>query len=324
LKRGGFIMACGTWSVDSGNGLDDLFVAWSSEGEVIVYQGTDPASANTWALVNVYYCGAPIGRRCMFPVGGDLLLMTEDGVLPISSLIRTDRAVAGEKALTKRIRQAYSTAVQRARDVFGWQLISHPIRNMALLNVPAGGSEPIYQFAFNTITGAWSRFYGWDALSWAQFENEIYFGSDDGVVYKAETGGTDNAAAISAQVLPSYMHLGARGRIKHVKMVQPIYTTDVVAPSPNVSIAVDYELPVSASGSAQEALGDFFTWDVSEWDGEDIWFGYLVNADWRGSGNIGKVISPYTTLALDASGADENYTYRLTGWGLVYEVGGIL
>lgn len=323
LKRGGYIMACGTWSVDAGDGMDDLFVAWSSEGEIVIYQGTDPSSANTWSLIGVYTTGDPIGRRCMFPVGGDLALLTEDGILPISELIKADRAVASSKALTSKIRQAYVDATQRARDNFGWQLISHPIRNMALVNVPASTSYPTYQFAFNTITGAWSRFTNMDAICWGNFENNLYFGTAEGKVFKADTGGQDDGEPISASVLPAYTHLNARGRLKHVKMVQPIYSTDIVADAPAVSIAVDYELPTSVAGEQVTTTG-FFTWDVSEWDGPDIWFGFAVTADWRGSGNIGTVISPYTSLTIDASGGAADFKYRLTGWGLVYETGGVL
>ncbi len=323
LKRGGYIMACGTWSVDAGDGMDDLFVAWSSEGEIIVYQGTNPADAATWALVGVYNSGDPLGRRCMLPVGGDLALLTEDGIMPISELIKTDRAVASSKAITAKIRQAYVDAAQRARDEFGWQMIAHPLRNMALVNIPTTASDPTYQFVMNTVTGAWARFKGMAALSWAHFDNELYFGTAEGIVYKADVGGQDNGAAISAAVLPSYTHLSAKGRLKHVKMVQPIYSTDVVADPPSVSIAVNYETPTT--GADEDSVTEsFFTWDVSEWDGPDIWFGYTVNSDWRGSGNIGTVISPYTTVSIDASGGSADFRYRLTGWGVVYELGGVL
>lgn len=321
LDKGGYIMACGTWSVDAGSGMDDLFWAWSSEGQIIIYQGTDPASS--WALVGVYDIGKPIGRRCTFAVGGDVALMSDDGILPISTVMKTDRAVISEKAMTKRIRQAWVDSTLRGRSTFGWQIISHPVRNMAIVNIPATGSYPVYQYVMNTITGAWCRFYGMNALCWAHFNNEIYFGAGDGTVYKADTGGTDDGGAITGVILPAYMHLSARGRLKHVKMAQALYTTDVVAPSPRVEIAVDYELPVDiASGTV--ASGDFFTWDVSQWDGPDIWFGYTVQSDWSGSGNIGTVISLYTTLVLDATEADPNYKYRLTGWGIIYEVGGVL
>ena len=323
LKKGGYIMACGTWGIDAGDGMDDLFVAWSSEGEIIVYQGTDPASATTWALVGVYNTGEPLGRRCMFPVGGDLALLTEDGILPISEMIKTDRAVASSKALTAKIRQSYVDAVQRSRDQFGWQMVSHPIRNMALLNVPASGSDTVYQFAFNTVTGAWSRFKNMEAQCWNHFDGEIYFGTSDGVVYKADDGGRDDTEAIAAACLPAYTHLNARGRLKHVKMVQPIYSTDILADTPSVSIAVDYEVPTAGAAEDTVTTG-IFIWDVSEWDGPDVWFGFTVQNIWRGTGNIGTVISPYTTVTLDASGGAADFKYRLTGWGLVYETGGVL
>lgn len=322
LKKGGYVMACGTWSVDAGSGMDDLFVIWSSEGEIIVYQGTDPSSSTTWSLVGVFTTGKPIGRRCMFPVGGDLALITEDGVLPISGLMKADRAVASEKALTKRIRQAYADAITRGRDAFGWQLVSHPASNMAILNVPASGSDPTYQFAYNTITGAWARFKGYDANCWASFDNGLYFGGS-GTVYRADYGGTDNLDPIETVCLPAYMHLSARGKLKHVKMVQPLYTTDVVASAPDVRVAINYERPVTVS-SGSVAEGDWFTWDVSEWDGPDLWFGYSVNYDWNSAGNIGSVISPYTTITIDATDAESDYSYRLTGWTLLYEVGGVL
>ncbi len=169
LKRGGYIMAVGTWSVDAGDGMDDLFVAISSEGEIVIYAGTDPASATTWELVGVYRVGKPIGRRCLFQVGADLAILTEDGVIPLSVVFRgdADRAVANNKALSRNIREAWAEAVQRVASSFGWEMVAYPRRNMALVNVPAGGGELVWQFAFNTITGAWSRFRSQEANCWA-------------------------------------------------------------------------------------------------------------------------------------------------------------
>ena len=80
-------------------------------------------------------------------------------------------------------------------ETFGWQMVSHPIRNMALLNVPASGVDTVYQFAFNTVTGAWGRFKNMEASCWNTFDNEIYFGSMEGIVYKADSGGADNGEA---------------------------------------------------------------------------------------------------------------------------------
>ena len=323
LKRGGYIMAIATWSVDAGSGMDDLFVAWSSEGEVVIYQGDDPSSASTWALVGVYLTGKPIGRRCIFPVGGDLAMLTEDGIQAISSLMSADRAIASGKALTKRIRQAYSDAAKRSRDVFGWQMITHPVRSMAIVNVPGSGSEDTVQFAMNTITGAWCRFKNMDALCWASFDNDLYFGGTDGVVYQADTGGTDKTQAIEAACLPAYMHLSARGRLKHVKMVNTIFTTDVAGVAPSVSIAVDYEMPTEITASTTNPTG-FFIWDVSTWDGPDVWFGQTTYLPWSGSGDVGVVVSPYTTFRGDLDSADDDYDFSVIGWTILYEAGGVL
>lgn len=323
LKMGGYVMAAASWSVDSGSGMDDLFVIWSSEGEVIVYQGTDPASANTWALVGVYRTGKPLGRRCMTPIGGDVAMLSEDGVIPLSVMVAKDRAVAGGMALTAKIRQAFADAVKVSREAFGWQIIVHPVRNMALLNVPASGSTAAQQFVINTITGAWCRFTNMAALCWATFDNEIYFGTSIGTVMKADTGGTDDGVEIEAACLPAYMHMGTRGIQKHVKMVEPIFSSDVPGLAPSVSIAVDYALPDDVSASTIDASG-YFTWDESVWDGPDVWFGEMTITEWRGNGNIGRVISPYTTVSADASSGGVDFRFIVTGWTIVYETGGIL
>lgn len=321
LRRGGYIMAIGTWSLDAGDGMDDMFVAVSSEGEVLVYQGLDPASDFT--LVGVFYTGKPIGRRCLYQVGGDLAVITEDGVLPLSQALKVDRAALGDIAITRNIRQAYVEAHRRSENSYGWQLISYANENMALLNVPAGGSEDTVQFALNTQTGAWARFTGIDAVCWAIFSGGLYFGSTDGKVYRGEYGGNDNGTSIMATMLPAFMHLGQKGRLKHVKGVRPIWFTDVPQVSPQIAIAVDYATPTDAA-SAQDVSEGFFTWDTSAWDGPDVWYGYTVQRAWRGNGNIGTVISLYTFISIDASDTGTEWRFRLTAWDVLFETGGVV
>ena len=47
--KGGYLMAALNWTRDAGNGPDDYAVFLTSEGQALVYAGTDPSSANTWA-----------------------------------------------------------------------------------------------------------------------------------------------------------------------------------------------------------------------------------------------------------------------------------
>ncbi len=343
FRKGGYITALGTWTRDSGAGMDDLLTIVTSEGEVAVYQGTDPSSSSLWSLIGVFHMGKPVGRRCIIEVGGDLAILTEDGVVPMSQAIQTELGAIQSIALTAKIQRAFIEAVQDGGQNFGWQPISFPKRNMALINVPAAGSAPIQQFAFNTLTGAWARFVGMDANCWGVFETNLYFGGS-GTVFQAESGSDDNGTPIAAAMLPAFMDLGRSGRLKMVKMVRPIYTTDVADLVPSIAIAVDYVTPTSAN-SAEDVSQSFFTWDVSIWDGGDIWSGSQVNLGWRGNGNLGTVVSPYISLSVDtqqstglftwdtsiwdggdtwSSDTATDFTFDLTAFDLVFELGGVI
>ena len=87
LSRGGSLTAIGTWTRDGGSGMDDLIAFLSSEGEIIVYQGIDPADANSWSMVGVYKIARPVGPRAMQKLGGELLIDTVQGVYSLSAVM---------------------------------------------------------------------------------------------------------------------------------------------------------------------------------------------------------------------------------------------
>jgi hypothetical protein len=84
-RNGGYLQAMGTWTLDAGQGADDYAVFVTSMGEVIVYNGTDPTTAATWALKGVWQLGQTFARKCFFKWSGDLLLLTQDGLVPLAS-----------------------------------------------------------------------------------------------------------------------------------------------------------------------------------------------------------------------------------------------
>lgn len=74
-------MAMASWTRDSGNGIEDLAAFITSRGEVHVYSGTDPASADTWQRVGTFKIPEPVGRRCLIKVGGDVGILTTQGLV---------------------------------------------------------------------------------------------------------------------------------------------------------------------------------------------------------------------------------------------------
>jgi hypothetical protein len=213
--------------------------------------------------------------------------------------------------------------VERSRASHGWQIETFPASQMALLNIPASGATATQQFVYNVTTGAWARFTGWDAVCWIEFGGELFFGTSGGKVFQAETGGSDAGAAIVATMLPAFDPLGSPGTHKHVKMIRPIVQSDIPQESVNVAVAaaVDYQAAAFLPASVTPDAG-WFEWDVSVWDA-DPWFGEQVTLDWRTGGNIGIAVAPAMRVQLSTTTGDA-ISYRLIGFQIAHEVGGIL
>ena len=61
-------------------GLPTVPAFFMTSGEVIVYNGTNPAD---FTLVGVFNIAAPLSIRGVVKLGGDLIVMTKDGYMPL-------------------------------------------------------------------------------------------------------------------------------------------------------------------------------------------------------------------------------------------------
>jgi hypothetical protein len=64
FKKGGYLQAMGTWTIDAGYGVDDLAAFVTSNGEVAIYKGSDPSDPNDWALIGIWNIGQTFARKC--------------------------------------------------------------------------------------------------------------------------------------------------------------------------------------------------------------------------------------------------------------------
>lgn len=185
---GGHIVAIESWTHDGGHGTDDYILFIMSSGEVLAYQGSHPESEADWALVGIYNVGIPMGPRSFVKFGGDLFMMTDLDIVPMSQVIA---GLEQNRNLTK-----ISGAMQRIaayRGTFGFQATVFPPSKLLIFNVPGDDVGTYYQFVMNTVTGAWSRWTDRAAQSacWIEFNGGLYYGSSEGVVYEAEVGFLD-------------------------------------------------------------------------------------------------------------------------------------
>jgi len=314
--KGGSIQALASWTRDGGSGPDDIFVAITTEGEVILYSGTDPGTAADWLLVgSSFSIGKPLGRRCIETVGSDLIVTTQDGAIQLASMLPIDRVGAAAKALSDNIHNEFLASARSYGSNFGWQSIHYPQGSYALFNVPLSATTS-QQYVANTLTGAWCCFKGQNAACWAIFKGDIYFGSTTGgVVYKADTGTSDNGANIEYTIKPAFNYFGKRGVNKLFTLCRPHFTANGslnVAIDLNVDFATTTPTSIPSSSTLNAAL-----WDVSLWD-EANWSSNINVADWLTVYGIGDCATPVIR------GAENALTMKFSSYDVIWQVGNVL
>jgi hypothetical protein len=242
FKDGGYITKIDTWSIDAGTGLDDMMVVFTSNGEVAVYQGTDPATASTWSLQGVFYIGSPTGLGHTVKYGGDLLIINRDGIAQMSKSLMSSR-VNTQLQITDKVQPQLASDSVSYNANYGWDILLFPPANMLLVNIPVSGSIS-YQYVMNTISGSWSRWTGLISMSWYTSGDSLYFGSN-GYVGKAWNTQSDNGAEITADILPAYQNFGATSQLKRWSMARVILGS-TAATAYGARMEVDFNLNPNA------------------------------------------------------------------------------
>lgn len=314
LNRGGYIVAGGSWTQDSGAGPDDFTVFVSSAGQAIVYAGNNPASAGAWELVGVYNIGRPLGKRCVLRFGGDMLILTTMGMVNMSTAVRLDPSQVNieQASIASPVRGAWSPVAASAFSTFGWCAAVWNEGRCIVVNVP--DLLATRQFVMNTQSAAWCEYAGLPAVSWETLDGSLYWGGT-GTVYKMG-GMTDAGASIEFQMSTAFSLLGNPGT-KHTKLLQIVARTDGSV-SPALAIDTEYTVGANASQPVQYSAGGGFTWDDSDWDSEDLWSSDPVTSQrWIGASAIGRALS------INLRGAVRDATYEIQGLNLLYEPGGV-
>lgn len=312
FKLGGYLMAMASWVVDTVGNIVQFAAFITSEGEVAVYSGTDPSNAATWGLSGIFRVGRPVGRRCFLRIGEDVLVISVDGLFPLSKALMTDRSKRDE-AVSDKIINLINQDVQNYGANFGWQIMLHPLGNKVILNVPQNENSVQYQWVMNTINNSWTKFTGWNAACWEVQGDNLYYGGN-GAIVKADIGTSDNGAAINWDVLPAYNYFGLRGRQKRFTMARP-----VIQSNGNLNLLMDLNLdfeqrtPSSAPGLSTSAGTPWGSPWGSPWSGVT-----KVLRNWQSVGGIGFAAA----LRMKGSTIGVQATWNATDY--LYEPGGVL
>jgi hypothetical protein len=260
---------------------------------VTIYQGTDPTNASTWGLVGTFDIAPPLGRRCLTRIGSDVAVITQQGVLPISQALPFDPSADRSVAITARIQNAMASAAQFSGDSFGWQLVTYPNQQLAILNVPLVENQSQVQFVMNTLTGAWCRFVGWNANVFGLFQDQLYFGDNFGVVAIAYNSGLDGLVPIAADMQCAFNWFEDPGRNKRMTLIQPLLVSSGVI-RPTLSVDEDFGLSTATAPittTFASSRWDEAVWDVSVWS-----FDTQIFKQWLSVQAIGHALAVHLTV----------------------------
>jgi hypothetical protein len=263
--QGGYLEAIGTFSEDSGDGPNEYIVFISNRGEYIMFQGIDPGDATNWSIVGRYRGGEPIGKKCVLDYAGDLLVITSEGVQPFSQIRKQSNTVVVTMAITSKLGNTL-LKLNENRNLWGWAMQLWPVGSMLIVNVPDTNNpgSTYSQFVMNTMTQAWCRFTGWNAVCFTMSNRIIYFGKYDGTIYTIG-GNADNGQPISFSVKQAYNYY-QNNSFKHYKWAQFLVSCDKpVVLACKLSVDFKESLQNNVLNGITSAL-DGGVWDICPWD----------------------------------------------------------
>lgn len=312
-RAGGTLLAVATWTRDGGSGPGDLIAFITTAGEVLVYDGTDPSSADSFGLVGIFKIDRPLGRYCATKYGGDLLILTRSGIVSMNALL-PGYGEPERTTISELIRPAILEAATAAPAAWGWSISTYGARGWVIVNVPIREPAIYVQFVFNALSGAWWRATNMNGICWQELSGRLFFGDQNGTTFEADIGGRDAGQPIPTDLMCAFSRYGTSSQ-KKFTMVRPFFTTNSV-PRPAINMRVDFDLsaPTSQPQLTERLPGT--PWG-SPW-GSPWGISSRNSTQWVGATGIGHIGAIRMTLDAD------NIDLSLSGFDVMFEPGGAI
>lgn len=292
LRNGGYVSAMVNWTNDAGISIDDNLVVIGTEGDVGVWEGTDPTSSATFQLKGVWYVGpVPLHGRYFTSLGGDVMIVSQLGLVPMSRLFTGQFSVDNQNVgPAAKIQTVFAPLVRKLRQSKFFNVFVVAEADVLVISMPVDGD--IYrQFAMNVTTGAWCTFEGMPIRSAAVIGGELYFGQANGTTCKGLYGdldGTTLAGGAGSYVLGevqcSFNAFNTPAQLKKFSMARPIFFGPA-APSAQLTINTQYAFNDTAGAPAFSDPG-VALWDSGVWS-QAVWLTSNSYEGWFGTAALG-------------------------------------
>ena len=291
LRNGGYCSALINWTMDAGFSIDDYLIIVGTEGDIGVWQGTDPTSPDTFSLKGVWYVG-PVPRhgRYFTPFGGDVMIVSELGLVPMSKLVNGQYSEDQQIGPASKIQSVFAPLVRKQIDQKYFNVFVVPSSDVLVIKMPADAGT-YRQFAMNVTTGAWCQFTGMPMRSAAVIGGQCWFGTSDGFTCLGLFGNKDGADKLGAggnpiegEVQTSFQNFNTPAQLKKFGMARPIF---IATAAPAVKLVVNTQFQFNTVGGSPYFFQDESgIWDFSVWNGAN-WVGQNTYQAWYGTTGLG-------------------------------------
>ena len=321
LRNGGYCSALINWTMDAGFSIDDYLIVVGTEGDIGVWEGTDPTSPDTFRLRGVWYVG-PVPRHGQYftPFGGDVMIVSELGLVPMSKLVSGQYSQDQQIGPASKIQSVFAPLVRKQIDQKFFDVFVVPSSDVLVIKMPADGGT-YRQFAMNVTTGAWCVFVGMPMRSAAVIGGQLYFGTNDGYtclglygnkdgVDKLDTGGN----SIEGEVQTAFQAFNTPAQLKKFGMARPIF---IATAEPAVKLVINTQFQFNTVGGSPYFFeDDSGIWDLSLWNGAN-WVGQNTYQAWFGTTGLGY----YGSLRMKVRGLPATV---FTSAHMMTELGGVM
>jgi hypothetical protein len=300
--KGGKLLFGATWSMDAGDGIDEKCIFCTDQGEVIIFTGTNPSDAANWRQQGRYSISPPLGMNGHLQVGGDKLILTVDGIVPLTQAISKDAGQLDLAMLTRTIEIMWHSEVA-AKRAWSWTIKKWDEQSSIFVSTPGGSPGNRCCLLVNNTTGAWARNVGWDATCFLRLRADMYFGTQDGFIAQAERTGLDDVYDASAQAIRTRPYVatlvggweafGAPANQVVWHQARTSFRSTGGQPfQPQLASTVDYVVtipppPAPGADPGVQEVWDQGLWDVARWDQLTTAVAPVRNTLWQSIGQTG-------------------------------------
>lgn len=263
--RGGKLIAGATWSIDAGDGIDDKCVFITDQGELLIFTGSNPADPNNWRQEGRYRISPPLGMNAHISVGGDLLILTVDGIIPISQAISKEAGQLELAMLTRTIKPLWRAEVNAKRS-WAWTAKKWDEYGGVFVTTPGGRPGEQRCLIVNDVTGAWGRFVGWDATCFLRLREAMFFGTQTGRIMQADQSGYDDGQVYVASLVFGWETFGAPANQNVLHQLRAVFHSSSGDPfQPQLSACVDDIIVLPPPPVVGPDPGTLDVWDQGKW-----------------------------------------------------------